>query len=126
MRFTENEMTQAMVGAARYVLASRRDVRRSKRDVDELWESMGRVERYQLLSSLGTQVLPVLVALPDVVVAPGTRPTYSTDDVRASVAAVAGDGLGRVRRAVITRARVALVQAALAHVPVRLDPDSLG
>lgn len=125
MRFTENEMTQAMAGAAKSVLATRRDVRRGKRDVDELWESMDRAQRYQLLSGLGDQVLPVLVALPDVEVAPGTRPSYTDREVLATVESVATDDLGRVRRAVLLRARVALVQAALAAVPPRLDPDAL-
>ncbi len=125
MRFTENEMTQAMAGAAKSVLATRKDVRKGKQDVDQLWESMGRLERYQLLQGLGTQVLPVLVALPDVQVAPGTRPTYTDQQVLATVEELVGDELGRVRRAVLVRARVALVQAALAHVPTRLDPDAL-
>lgn len=125
MRFTENEMTQAMAGAAKSVLATRKDVRKGKQDVDELWESMGRLERYQLLQGLGAQVLPVLVALPDVDVAPGTRPTYTDQQVLATVEELVDDELGRVRRAVLVRARVALVQAALAHVPKRLDPDAL-
>ena len=34
-------------------------------------------QRYTMLDSLGTQVLPVLVALPDVDVEPGTRPTFT-------------------------------------------------
>lgn len=125
MRFTENEMTQAMAGAAKAVLATRKDLRRGKQDIDELWESMGRLERYQLLNSLGTQVLPVLVALPDVDVAPGTRPTYTDQQVQATVEELVGDELGRVRRAVLVRTQVALVQAALAHVPTRIDPDAL-
>ena len=125
VRFTENEMTQALAGAAKSVLATRKDVRKGKRDVDELWESMGRLERYQLLQGLGAQVLPVLVALPDVGVAPGERPTYTDQQVLATVEEQAGDELGRVRRALVVRARVALVQAALAQVPTRLDPDAL-
>lgn len=125
MRFTENEMTQAMAGAAKSVLATRKDVRKGKQDVDQLWETMGRLERYQLLQGLGAQVLPVLVALPDVDVAPGTRPTYTDQQVLATVEELVDDELGRVRRAVLVRARVALVQAALAHVPTRLDPDAL-
>ena len=36
-----------------------------------------------------------------------------------------GDDVGRVRRAVLLRARVALVQAALASMPPRSDPDAL-
>jgi hypothetical protein len=35
-----------------------------------------------------------------------------------------GDDLGRLRRAVLVRARTTLVQTALAHVPARLDPDA--
>ncbi len=41
------------------------------------------------------------------------------------VAGLLGEGRGRVRRAVEVKARTALVQLALASVPVRLDPDAL-
>jgi hypothetical protein len=41
------------------------------------------------------------------------------------VASVLGDAGGKVRRAVVVRARTALVQTALAHVPPRQDPDAL-
>ncbi len=124
MRFTEHEMTRAMEAAAKSVLSLRRAHRR--RDVDQVWQEMGRYERYQLLSSLADQVLPVLVALPDVEVAPGTRPTFSEEQVAAAVQEqMAAEGGGRLRRAVVLRARVALVQAALAGVPPRQDPDAL-
>jgi hypothetical protein len=33
--------------------------------------------------------------------------------------------VGRVRRAALVKARVALVQLALSHVPPRSDPDAL-
>ncbi len=125
MRFTENELTQALTGAAKSVLATRKDVRKGKQDVDELWEAMDRYQRYQLLNSLGDQVLPVLVALPDVEVEPGTRPTFSDRQVLQTVEELVGDELGRVRRVVMVRGRVALVQAALAQVPTRIDPDAL-
>lgn len=125
MRFTENELTQALTGAAKSVLAARRDVRKGKLDVDDLWEAMDRYQRYVLLDSLGDQVLPVLASLPDVDVAPGTRPTYTDRQVQDTVEELAGDDLGRLKRAVMVRARVALVQAALAKVPTRLDPDAL-
>ena len=36
-----------------------------------------------------------------------------------------GEELGRVKRKVLVKARVALVQTALAHVPPRSDPDAL-
>ena len=123
MRFTEHEMTRAMEAAAKSVLALRRANRR--RDVDVVWSEMTRYQRYQLLDSLGDQVLPVLVALPDVEVAAGSRPTFSDEQVTAAVQeSMAADG-GRHRRAVLLRARVALVQAALAGVPPRQDPDAL-
>ena len=123
MRFTEHEMTRAMEAAAKSVLALRRANRR--RDVDVVWSEMTRYQRYQLLDSLGDQVLPVLVALPDVEVAAGSRPTFSDEQVTAAVQeSMAADG-GRLRRAVLLRARVALVQAALAGVPPRQDPDAL-
>ena len=124
MRFTEHELTRAMEAAAKSVLAVRRSNRR--RDVDQVWAGMTRYQRYQLLDSLGDQVLPVLVALPDVEVTPGTRPAWTDAQVEQIVRerfdATPG---GRLRRAVVLKARVALVQAALAGVPPRQDPDAL-
>lgn len=124
MRFTEHELTRAMEAAAKSVLAVRRPNR--KRDVEQVWAGMTRYQRYQLLDSLGDQVLPVLVALPDVEVAPGTRPSWTDAEVeqvvRERLDATPG---GRLRRAVVLKARVALVQAALAGVPPRQDPDAL-
>ena len=58
MRFTEHELTRAMEAAAKSVLAVRRSNRR--RDVEQVWAGMTRYQRYQLLDSLGDQVLPVL------------------------------------------------------------------
>lgn len=126
MRFTEHELTAALTGTAKSVLASRRKVRRRGGDVDSAWEAMDRYERFKLLDALGGQVLPVLVALPDVEVTPGTRPSYSAEQVRDIVAGLVGEDLSRLRRAVVVKARTALVQTALAHLPPRLDPDALG
>lgn len=124
MRFTEHELTRAMEAAAKSVLDVRRSNRR--RDVEQVWAGMTRYQRYQLLDSLGDQLLPVLVALPDVEVAPGTRPAWTDAQVeqvvRERLDATPG---GRLRRAVVLKARVALVQAALAGVPPRQDPDAL-
>lgn len=125
MRFTEHELTQAMQGAAKAVLASRRGLRKPRRDVEEAWASLGGYERYQLLDSVGDQVLPVLVALPDVEVEPGTRPTFTEQQVREAVEERLTEDVGRVRREVLVRARVALVQQALAGIPPRQDPDGL-
>ncbi|MEO5852271.1 MAG: hypothetical protein ABIQ15_07140 [Nocardioides sp.] len=125
MRFTEHEMTAALTGAAKTVLAARRrDVRRGRVDIDTVWEQMDRHARFVLLDGLGDQVLPVLVALPDVEVALGTRPSYSDREVAEVVEALAGTELGRLRRAVMVKARTALVQSALAALPPRTDPDA--
>jgi len=125
MRFTENELTLAVTAAAKTVLAARKDVRRGGQDVDEVWEALTHHERFKILDGVGGQVLPVLVGLPDVDVEPGTRPTFTASQVRETVDAVVGDGLGRVRRAVTLAARVALVTSALAGLPPRQDPDAL-
>jgi hypothetical protein len=126
MRFTEHELTAALTGAAKSVLAAQsRDIRKGRTDVDAVWDSMDRYERFQLLDALGGQILPVLVALPDVEVAPGPRPSYPDRQISEVVAGLVGDEGGRLRRAVVVKARTALVQTALAHVPPRLDPDAL-
>ena len=125
MRFTEHELTLAVTAAAKTVLAARKDVRRGRQDVDTVWESLTRYERYQILEGVGRQVLSVLVALPDVVVEPGTAPTFTDRQVRETVEAVVGDDLGRLRRAVALATRVALVKAALSGLPPRQDPDAL-
>ena len=125
MRFSEHELTAALHGAAKSVLGAQRRVRRGQ-DVGEVWESMDRLERFRLLDGLGGQVLPVLVALPDVEVAVGTRPSYDDAVIAEVVTGLLGDGVGgRLKRAVVVKGRTALVQIALASVPVRRDPDAL-
>jgi hypothetical protein len=127
MRFTEHELTAALTGAAKAVLAAqRKDVRKGGVDIDTAWDGLDRLERFRLLDALGEQILPVLVALPDVDVAPGTRPSYTDKQVSEIVSGLVGDeGGGRLRRAVTVKTRTALVQTALAHVPPRIDPDAL-
>jgi hypothetical protein len=126
VRFTEHELTTALTGAAKAVLATqRKDVRRGRADIDTVWNEMDRYQRFQLLDRLGSEILPVLVALPDVEVATGTRPSYSDREVSDTVEALVGDGLGKVRRVVLVKTRTALVQSALAHLPPRQDPDAL-
>lgn len=125
MRFTEHEMTAGLTGAAKTVLAAqRKDVRKGKADIDQVWDDMDRYARYQVLDSLGKEVLPVLVALPDIEVRTGTRPAFSDEQVAATVEELLGD-VGRVKRVVLVRTKVALVQAALASMPPRSDPDAL-
>lgn len=127
MRFTEHELTAALTGAAKSVVAARKKGRKkSAEDIDSAWDAMDRYERYQLLDALGSQILPVLTALPDVAVPPGTRPSYSNQQVSEVVKALIGEDLGKLQRAAAVKVRTALVQAALANVPKRVDPDALG
>lgn len=125
MRFTEHELTAAVTGAAKSVVAAGKEFRKSGQDIDTVWDAMDRYEKFKLLDALGSQILPVLVALPDIDVAPGTRATYSNSQVSETVAGLVDGDLGRLRRAVVVKARTALVQVALASLPPRLDPDAL-
>ena len=125
MRFTEHELTMALTGAAKSVVASGRKFRKGGADIDAVWDDMDRYERFKLLDALGGQILPVLVALPDVEVAPGTRPAYTAKQIDDTVTGLVGEDIGKLRRAVVIKARTALVQTALAALPPRLDPDAL-
>jgi hypothetical protein len=123
MRFTEHELTVAVTAAARTVAAGR--VRRRAKG-DDAWEAMSKIDRYHLLEAVGGQVLPVLLALPDVEVPAGTRPTFTDEQVATAVEQTLGDsGVGRLRQKVAVAARVTLVRTALAQLPVRQDPDAL-
>jgi len=126
MRFTEHELTVAVTAAATTVAAAgQRGLRRGSRSVEETWAAMGRYERYQVLEGVGSQVLPALIALPDVEVAVGTRPAFTDAQVLAAVEETLGEAGGRLRRKVVVAARLALVRAALAQLPPRQDPDAL-
>ena len=126
MRFTEHELTAALTGAAKTVLATQnKDVRKGRTDIDTLWNGMTKFQRFTMLDSLGDQILPVLVALPDVEVESGTRPSFTDQQILETVEAKLGDEGGRLRRKVVVAARVALVRTALEHVPPRTDPDAL-
>ena len=125
MRFTEHELTAALTGVAKSVLGAQdKDVRRGRRTEDEAWEALTKFQRFQLLDGLGDQLLPALVALPDVAVEPGGRPSYTDEEVTAAVEQGLGDERGMRRKALLT-GRVALVRLALECLPPRSDPDAL-
>ncbi len=123
MRFTEHELTVAVTAAAKVVADGK--VRRRARG-EAAWDSMSKLDRYHLLEAVGSQVLPVLLALPDVEVEAGTRPTFSDAQIAAAVEETLGEtGVGRLRQKVAAAARLTLVRTALAQLPVRQDPDAL-
>ena len=125
MRFTEHELTTALTGTAKQLLAvQRKDVRKGWADIDAVWDEMARYERFKILDALGSQLLPVLVALPDVEVAPGARPTFTDQQIMAAVGQCLGEGGGRLRRKAAVTARLAVVRMALQQVPPRGGPDT--
>jgi len=125
MRFTERELTVALEGAAKSVLAAQdKTVRKGRRTVDEAWAALTKYQRFQLLDGLGDQLLAPLVSLPDVEVAVGTRPTFTDAQIRAAVEERLGDVRG-IKRKVLLEGRVALVRLALEAIPPRADPDAL-
>ena len=125
MRFTERELTVALEGAAKSVLAVQdKTVRKKQRTADDAWAELTKYQRFQLLDGLGDQLLPALVGLPDVEVPAGTRPTFTDAQVREAVEERLGDVRG-IKRKVLLQARVALVRIALEQVPPRQDPDAL-
>lgn len=125
MRFTEHELTVALNGAAKGVLAAQdRGVRKGRRSADDAWQALAPYARFKMLDGIGDQLLPVLVALPDVEVEPGTRPSFTDEQICAAVEEQMGKEKG-IRRAVLVKARTSLVKVALAHLPPRQDPDAL-
>jgi hypothetical protein len=126
MRFTERELTVALEGAAKSVLAVQdRTVRKGRRTPDAAWAELSKFQRFQLLDGLGDQLLPVLVALPDVEVTPGTRPTFTDAQVRATVEVRLGEQAKGIKGRVRVEASMALTKIALQHLPPRADPDAL-
>ena len=126
MRFTEHEMTVGLAGAAKFLLSlQNRDVRRGKVDVDELWNSMEKFARFQYLDGLSDQVLPIMVALPDVEVAAGHKVTFTDAQIKATVEEQVGQVVGVLKRAATIKARTELIKAALDALPARQDPDGL-
>jgi hypothetical protein len=124
MRFSEHELTTALTGTAKQLLAvQRKDVRKGRADIDDVWDGMDRYERFQVLDALGTQLFPVLAALPDVEVAVGARPSYADKELVAAVEQCVDDAGGRLRRKAVVAARLAVVKMALQQVPPRAaDP----
>jgi hypothetical protein len=58
-------------------------------------------------------------------VAIGTRPTFTDAQVESAIREQGGEDVRGLRAKVVLKARVALVQLALSHVPPRADPDAL-
>lgn len=133
MRLTEHEMTAAITGVSKVVLAVQHPDRANDDfDVEAVWNATPKLGRYHLMTPLGDFILPALVALPDVEVAAGSRPEFTTDQVTTAVTETlaaemerAGASLPADQQARLVYARSAMVLEAITHLPVRLDPDAL-
>ena len=119
MRFTEHELTVAVTAAAKTVAGARRRGVRRRSDREETWAALSRHEQYQVLDAVGSQVLPVLLALPDLDVPEGVRPSFSDAQVLGAVQETLGDAARGIRGKVVVAARLALVRDALAQLPPR-------
>lgn len=131
MEFTEFEMTTAVTGVAKHYLAQiHPDKDAADFSVDSAWGEIDKFNRFNTLGLYGDYVLPVLVALPDVTVEPGTRPVYTDQQVFDTATQVdanrAAAGLPRkngesaedaVKNALL------LTRLALRFVPVRKAPE---
>lgn len=126
MRFTEAELTAAVQGVAKAAFAaSSKEIRKGRVDLEQAWIELGGFGRYQLLEPLGSQILPILAALPDVERVAGERPRFSKADIAEAVEANTDDEGGRIRRKALVMTKVALVQAALDSIPPYVDPDAI-
>ncbi|MET3961749.1 hypothetical protein ABIE44_001683 [Marmoricola sp. OAE513] len=126
MNFSEAELTAAITGTAKAALASKsKDIRKGRVDVEQAWADLGGFGRYQLIEPIGSEILPFLLALPDIERVVGERPGYTGAQIRETVEALTDDEGGKLRRKALVLARVALVTTALAHVPPWPDPDKL-
>jgi hypothetical protein len=124
VHFTEAELTIALTAVAKATLtAQSKEIRKGRVEVDDVWHDLGGYGRYQLLDSLGSQILPVLASLPDVPRVHGERPSYRTAEIRGAVEEHLEAADGRLRRLAVVGARTALVQNALAQLPPWVDPE---
>lgn len=125
MRFSEAELTAAVSGVAKAAFAAQsKEIRKGKVDLDQAWHDLGGFGRYQLLEPVGSQILPILAALPEIPRVAGERPQFSAAQIREVVEAHVADEGSRLRRKAVVLGTVALVQAALEAVPPYVDPDS--
>ena len=129
MRFTERELTVALEGAAKSMLAVQdKTVRKKQRTADEAWEALTKYQRFQLLDGLGDQLLPV-AGLAAGRRGSGRHPAdvHRRPDRRGGRGAARrrGPSVKGLKRKVLVQARIALVKIALEAVPPRQDPDAL-
>lgn len=138
MRFTEHEMTSALHG---YVKAG---LHRDPEQAEEIWRTMPKFPRFERIQMVGEVVLPVFGLLPDIDVATGTRPTFTDEQVAATLepwleerfrgqtlAAAEAQGASlddaaaefedwwSASRADVVAEHVEFVQGVLLHLPVR-------
>ena len=140
MRFTEHEMTAALHG---YVKAG---LHRDAEQAEEIWRTMPKFPRFERIQMVGEVVLPIFGLLPELDVPTGTRPTFTDEQVAATlepwleerfhsqtIAQAESDGTDLAAadaefrswwddaRAAVVAEHVEFVQGVLLHLPPRTD-----
>lgn len=132
MSLSTHEIETATLAAAKEHLAAAASLHRGETvDPEQAWSALSKHDQYRVLCDLDV-VVPYLLALPAIDVAPGTQPTWTETQVREAVESTlraemerrGGEVTGDQFDAMTAR-RLPLVTRVLDHVPARQDPDRL-
>jgi hypothetical protein len=133
MRFTEREMTVGVKAVAQQLMVATKPFGRGS--VDERWERLSPMQRYEKLAAAGELVLPVLVALPDRPTV-GASPQFTTAEWETAAteaqrsaaeqrAPGSWDSLSDRKRRGAVAVVVRLGRVAVEAMPIRQDPDAI-
>ncbi|WP_299054672.1 hypothetical protein [uncultured Nocardioides sp.] len=133
MRFTEREMTVGVKAVAQQLMVATKPFGRGS--VEERWERLTPMGRYEKLAAAGELVLPLLVGLPDRPTV-GATPEFTTEEWEDAAAEAqrsaadarspgSWDALSERKRRGAVAVVVRLGRTAVAAMPVRQDPDAI-
>lgn len=134
VRFTERELTVAVDAVARQLFGATRPPWR-RGGVDEAWESLPTIEKYNRRAGVGEVVLPALQQLPERPTV-GATPEFTAEEYAAAAEAASRalvearepggwDKTPERKRKVLARTAEAFTRSAIQAMPVRQDPDDL-
>lgn len=134
VRFTERELTAGVDAVARHLFAATRPPWRRGR-LEQEWQALAPIEKYNRRSAAGEMVLPALQALPERPTV-GTHPVFSDEEYAGAAESAtrtllehrsqgAWDAMPERRRKRLVRTTASLTRQAVEGMPVRQDPDDL-
>ncbi|WP_156388752.1 MULTISPECIES: hypothetical protein [unclassified Nocardioides] len=131
MKFTEREMTEAVDAVGQKVFAASRPL---KRNHDEAWQALSKIEKYHHRAAAGEMILTALIALPERPTV-GSPPQFTPEEY--AEAATAGtrqlmdhrrpgawDGLSSRKQKALVKATAMMVEIGVLAMPIRQDPDA--